>query len=1208
MHLIPSRRSDIPTGRMRINWPARTIFLFPALFLALSSAPHASAEEYDYDRGSTGGLYLIGSDGEIELAIDDLQFPVDIARLPHEGLLLADWGGWSIETIGLNGQRRTAFQARAPLDVDLDASGQLLITSQVDHSVVLLSPDQDVLWINDEFTAPTDADFLPNGNLLITDGRENRVVEMSLDGKVVWEFARGLKQPYDTDLTPRGTFLIANYDAHQVIEVNREGEVLRELGRLNHPRGVSELQNGHILIADMDNGRALEVDRDGVVANNWKGLGKVSDVLRLPDGRTVIVAGPDPQADAAGGAEALDSDADQRSFMAPGSGGFSIPPFVGLLVFGSFLGLAVLLGGFLFLRYRGTPAETEDEPPAPSSLRYLVRVGICFFGALLVVLVIRWMVVPVMDVEVAVRGEHYTVSLNGTVVLQADDASLTAGGIGIGLNADEGPRQAWRNVRILDATGERELYRPTELNNATWTMQTGQWFSESDGEFRLMSGKGSIAFASPAWESFVFRGELVNPVEASVLLRVSNPTTLAEFWMRPERHHDAGLKVLHDGKQSDYASLSPVGLDGSLLSMQLLNTIATVLTGALVLLLLGGAVNLALILLRLQRASWAWKPGLLAVAAVLVLTLAAFPSLGSWKPLGVIAASLFLTLLVAALVLSRKRTHRFLQSLDLPGALFITIGFGVAAALLSLQILEAMPHVQDSLVILFQSKILAMGRLSLPSPELYRFFDHEFIVNEAGRWYGIYPPGAPALLVPGLLAGVPWVVNPLLGAAGLFLIYLTGRLAFDRVTAFAALTLGSLSSFALILSASFMSHAASMAFLALFTYGYFGLLKEERTRFAVLAGVGLGGAILIRPQSAFAYAVPFMLASAMVLLSAVRESKGNRTATLRKALKPQLLLSGIALAGVLLLLAYNWRVTGSPLTFPMRVYSEWIRFGFGTDVGIEWPSTHTPARGLANFLFNLAELQQRLFGWERMLPHAFGMPLAGLTLTFMVVPFVSGRFSRWDLLLAGVIVSTATLFFFYFAHGVMYGPRFYFECLPAFLLLTGRGLSLLFVWLSPPVSTAGSTSPAAAVPPYPERGLSPLLALLLVFLLASLSVRFNREELPRYRGYNLMHRQGLEAVERAGLSRALVFVDADERWQQYGQFFWTLDPDLDANDVLFARDRALHNVGVRGDTPVPNEELMKRFPDRSYYYFDGFNITPLPRPEALEVDSFGTVQ
>ena len=77
-----------------------------------------------------------------------------------------------------------------------------------------------------------------------------------------------------------------------------------------------------------------------------------------------------------------------------------------------------------------------------------------------------------------------------------------------------------------------------------------------------------------------------------------------------------------------------------------------------------------------------------------------------------------------------------------------------------------------------------------------------------GAWFGKYPPGYPAILALGVLAGVPWLVSPLAAAATLLLQYALGRSLFGGGSGLLGALLLLLSPFFLFMSGSFMSQCA----------------------------------------------------------------------------------------------------------------------------------------------------------------------------------------------------------------------------------------------------------------------------------------------------------------------------------------------------------------------------------------------------------------
>jgi hypothetical protein len=103
----------------------------------------------------------------------------------------------------------------------------------------------------------------------------------------------------------------------------------------------------------------------------------------------------------------------------------------------------------------------------------------------------------------------------------------------------------------------------------------------------------------------------------------------------------------------------------------------------------------------------------------------------------------------------------------------------------SVDVLERLPHVQDSLTYLFQAQTLAGGKLTAPAPPLTGpdetpHFRQEFLLVRDGRWFGKYPPGYPALLAIGVAAGGHWLVNPLLAALTVALLFALTHALYGR--------------------------------------------------------------------------------------------------------------------------------------------------------------------------------------------------------------------------------------------------------------------------------------------------------------------------------------------------------------------------------------------------------------------------------------------
>lgn len=457
----------------------------------------------------------------------------------------------------------------------------------------------------------------------------------------------------------------------------------------------------------------------------------------------------------------------------------------------------------------------------------------------------------------------------------------------------------------------------------------------------------------------------------------------------------------------------------------------------------------------------------------------------------------------------------------------LALGVFGATAYVASALLERIPHVQDDVAYLFQARVFALGRLWVPTPPLPEFFVQEFIVMKDGMWFAKYPPGHPALLALGVVAGAPWLVDPAAAALAVAATAMLGARTFGRGTGVLAAVLLALSPFFLFLAGSFMSHTNGLLFIALFALLYVEADKGKRWA-AALAGVALGVDLLIRPWTALCLAAPFGLD----LLGRLRRDR-------RETLELALLMAAALLPFVAIYFAYNWYFTGDPLKTTMELWWPFDRLGFGADKGL---AGHGPLNGLLNTLRNVSELARDAFGWPSI-----------ATFAFALVPVAAARAGRWERLWLASSAALIVGYFFWWADGVMYGPRFYHEAMPFIALLTARGVALLgdIGRLPGRLATAGV--------------LATLLAVDVGFYLPS--------QLPQMRGYNYVSAAALAAVERADVHNAVVFVDPGPpaEWWNYGMVFSANAPLLDG-DVIFARD-----LGAE------NGQLMALYPGRRFY-------------------------
>ncbi len=474
-------------------------------------------------------------------------------------------------------------------------------------------------------------------------------------------------------------------------------------------------------------------------------------------------------------------------------------------------------------------------------------------------------------------------------------------------------------------------------------------------------------------------------------------------------------------------------------------------------------------------------------------------------------------------------------------------------------VFDRVPHIHDEAVYLFQARIFLTGHAAAPLPPVPEAFDFPHVVN-VGRWYTIYPPGFPLLLALGLLAGAPWLINPLLAALAIFLFYWLGVEIYGRRVGILAALLGAASIWLLLMSATLMSHTPSMVFNAVFLLFFFRSLRAPTIGNGLAAGASLGLAFLIRPYNAAVFALPFLLVLGVRALRRFKLRWKNALA---------LALAGACALG--LFLAYNAATTGDPLT-PGYIarYGPAYSVIFGRAATLDYD--FTPLVAALQIGENMAAINKDLFGW----------PLTSLwLLPFALWSALRRREERGRglLLLSGFLSMTVGFFFFWGAFVVL-GARMFFDAVPLLVLLSAKGLDAapgLLAGRIPRLNEAGWRKATAAV--------------LVLFTLFAFAVRFPRWAAPswtewfyeRY-DHNMCGASAWvrNALAPLGLGRSVVVMKMlyapltgfPTGW--WGSGFYLDTPRLDG-DMIFANDR--------GDAVT--RELMRAFPDRAFYAYVG---------------------
>ena len=288
----------------------------------------------------------------------------------------------------------------------------------------------------------------------------------------------------------------------------------------------------------------------------------------------------------------------------------------------------------------------------------------------------------------------------------------------------------------------------------------------------------------------------------------------------------------------------------------------------------------------------------------------------------------------------------------------------IMAGVISERVFERLPHLEDELAYLYQARIFAGGQIVIDSPEDHRAFWQPFVIDyePSGKRFGKYPPGWPAVLALGVAAGCPWLVNAVLGALTVILVFRLGREMWGVPVGLLAALLTAFSPAALLLNGTLMAHTAALFFASFFLWCCWRLERHSQLLpWTLAAGVALGALFVTRPLSAVAVGLPFLVwAGASIVSGWKSTSAESRTSRLR---------AGVALIVVAAVVGsavplFNAVATGNPTTDLYRLVWSYDRLGFGDGHG---RTGHTIVNGLRHARFDLSLATADLYGWQ---PHA----------------------------------------------------------------------------------------------------------------------------------------------------------------------------------------------------------------------------------------------
>ncbi|SMO34054.1 ArnT family glycosyltransferase [Halorubrum cibi] len=538
----------------------------------------------------------------------------------------------------------------------------------------------------------------------------------------------------------------------------------------------------------------------------------------------------------------------------------------------------------------------------------------------------------------------------------------------------------------------------------------------------------------------------------------------------------------------------------------------------------------------------------------------------------------------------------------------------------------------DEGVYLTQAALLLGGQLEFHAGPLADAFHPWFFIEDGGRLYPKYNPVPAATFgVSMLLFGEPRVTLAAVAAGNAALVYLLGSLSFGRRAGLAAAVLFAASPMAIATTSTFLPYAPTTFFNLVFAVAYLRSVRDGSLPAAGLAGVTIGIAFFARPYTAVLFAAPFICHALWRVISATRRFGAESTRATPRAL----VVAGVrglpdpvrrhgltALLGTLFVavtLAYNVRMTGSPLTFPYQAFAPMDGPGFGERRILGHSVEYTLGLALESNGYALAEIATRwlaggslgtalalaggavaLRGW-----FASGDPSdlaaadgdgGGESAGSSTAPG-SPRFRRTAaLLLVGVAVAVVVgNLFFWGTHNALadladptdglaslFGPFYHFDLLVP--LSVFGGLAVAAGWRA--LASARERLVRRDVPPTVARVAVAVVVVSAVAVAGVAAVDAASEPIDRNAAVDAKHEAAYAPIDATDFEDGLVFLPTPYgEWQNHPFQYLRNGPGLDG-DVVYALGR----------DPVEDFAVLDAYPDRTLYRY-GYRGTWTPNPD-----------
>lgn len=405
----------------------------------------------------------------------------------------------------------------------------------------------------------------------------------------------------------------------------------------------------------------------------------------------------------------------------------------------------------------------------------------------------------------------------------------------------------------------------------------------------------------------------------------------------------------------------------------------------------------------------------------------------------------------------------------------------------------------DTVSYLFQAKLFAQGKISLPVPPQtingeitiepnssqntglakpeYGLSPSPHINMLNGKWYSKYPFGNALMMMFGVFINAPWLIPALATGGALFLLFLLVRDMYGKQIALIAAIIALISPATAGMGSTWFSEPVSRFYLTLFLFTLVRTLNNPgNVIYPLISGSALGYAFNTRPLSAIVFGFVGGVFALYHLYKPIKNEEStaephteNQNNTVQRGqLIRQLGVFLIPFAVlVLICMSWNYHFTNDPFMFTHTAAQPYDKVGFGKrtegyypdienawEFKPEWSVKRTWQHILPCISFNA-------LGWGNYHPRLLIEPKP--TFRFFIdflpllipwflafIPFFHKSRNRYDVLCISLIVVSLLLYAFFYFEGSTWGftpvnARYYTEAIfLGFIPLVAHGVYIIY--------------------------------------------------------------------------------------------------------------------------------------------------------------------